>query len=110
MLFRSKTIVVALPHSQRQPAPPFGGASPLPSKQTPEGESTPGPTLPPAQEASHTLKIQGIMADPKGNVALIDGKVYAEGDDIDGAKIVRISLDSIVISRDGKEETLSARH
>ena len=95
----AKIAIVAL-----SPAPPKKDTTPPPAG--------PAKTIVPAADTASkpALKIQGIMADPKGNVALINDKIYAEGDDIDGAKIVRISLDSIVISRDGKEETLSAKH
>ena len=74
----------------------------------PAVEAAPVPA--PKPETPPVFKVQGIMADPKGNVALINDKVYAEGDDLDGARILRIGLDAIVVSRDGKEETIPARH
>ena len=100
-----KTSVVSL----TPPAAPPKNITPAPVEPVktavPPADTAPKPVVP-----RPSLKIQGIMADPRGNVALINDRVYAEGDDIDGAKIVKISLDSIVISRDGTEETLSARH
>ena len=99
------------------------------SKQTVATPATPAPQTPPPAQVSaaaqpapqpvppsapkpqdpHAFNIQGIMSDQRGNVALINDKIYAEGDAIDNGKIVRISLDSIVISRDGQEEIIAVK-
>ena len=47
------------------------------------------------------------MADDRGNLVLINDQVYQEGDEIDGAKITKINLNSITIINNGKEETIS---
>lgn len=54
-----------------------------------------------------TLNIHGVMANDSGNLVLINDRVYQEGDTVEGAKIVKIDLDSVTIINDGKEETIS---
>ena len=54
-----------------------------------------------------TLNIHGVMANDGGNLVLINDRVYQEGDTVEGAKIVKIDLDSVTIINDGKEETIS---
>lgn len=53
-----------------------------------------------------TLKIHGIMSNASGNLALINNQVYQEGDKIDGITIIKINLNSIKISANGKEKTI----
>ena len=89
-----------------EPPPPRQGgvnAAPLPPPK-PKAESQ--PTTEPKLEHADTLNIHGIMSDPKGNVVLIDNGIYAEGDEVNGVKIVKITLDGIVVLKDGKEETI----
>ena len=62
--------------------------------------------LPLLEPKADTLNIHGIMSDPNGNVVLIDNGIYAEGDEVQGVKIIKISFDGIVILKDGKEETI----
>jgi len=61
---------------------------------------------PPAE----TLKIHGIMADAKGNLALINDQVYQEGDEVDGAKIIKIDLNSITVNINGTDKTISVKN
>jgi len=82
------------PAKQEQP-PPQGGVN-----------ATPEPKPEPRPAHADTLNIHGIMSDPKGNVVLIDNGIYAEGDEVQGVKIIKISIDGIVILKDGKEETI----
>jgi type II secretory pathway component PulC len=63
-----------------------------------------------AKPAPVTLNIHGIMANANGNLALINDQVYQEGDDLDGAKIVKINLDSITISNNGTEQTIFVKN
>ena len=60
----------------------------------------------PKPEYTDTLNIHGIMSNPKGNLVLIDNGIYAEGDKVQDIKIVKITLDGLVVLRDGKEETI----
>ncbi len=64
---------------------------------TPTGEST---------QQTPPLNIHGIMANASGNLVLINNNVYQEGDVINGVTILKINLDSITISNNGKEETI----
>jgi hypothetical protein len=67
---------------------------------------TTGATQPPAPI---TLDIHGIMSNPSGNVVLINDQVYQEGDEVGGAKIVKINLDSITVLINGTEETIHVK-
>ena len=49
------------------------------------------------------------MSNDTGNVALINDQIYQEGDSVDGVKIVKISLDSVTVINNGKEETISVK-
>jgi len=59
---------------------------------------------------SITLNVHGIMSDAKGNVALINDQVYQEGDDIDGVKIVKINLNSIIVDDNGVERKIPVKN
>ena len=64
----------------------------------------------PKTNAPVTLNIHGVMSNNTGNVALINDQVYQEGDEVDGVKIVKISLDSITVINNGKEETIPVKN
>ncbi len=57
-----------------------------------------------------TLNIHGIMSNASGNLVLINNSVYQEGDEIEGAKIIKISLDSITVNNNGIEQTIPVRN
>ena len=59
---------------------------------------------------SITLNVHGIMSDARGNVALINDQVYQEGDDIDGVKIVKINLNSIIVNDNGVERKIPVKN
>ena len=63
----------------------------------------------PAQSAPITLNIHGIMSNSNGNLVLINDQVYQEGDLVDGAKITKISLDSITLLNNGVEHVISVK-
>ncbi len=95
----SKNVVVA----EEQP-PVQVAVTPVPP---PEPRAEAEPKL----ESADTLNIHGIMSNPKGNLVLIDNGIYAEGDKVQDVQIVKITLDGLVVLRDGKEETIRvARH
>jgi len=60
--------------------------------------------------APTTLDIHGIMANATGNLVLINDQVYQEGDEIDGAKIIKINLDSITINNNGTQQTIFVKN
>jgi hypothetical protein len=57
-----------------------------------------------------TLSIHGVMSNGSGTLVLINDSVYQEGDDVDGVKIVKISLNSITVINNGKEETIYVKN
>jgi len=57
-----------------------------------------------------TLNIHGVMSNGPNNLVLINDQVYQEGDDVDGVKIVKISLDSITVINNGKEEKIRVKN
>ena len=57
-----------------------------------------------------TLDIHGIMSNESGNLVLINDQVYQEGDEIDGAKITKINLDSIKVINNGVEQTILVKN
>ena len=65
--------------------------------------------LKPLAQISTTLKIHGIMANATGNLALINDQVYQEGDEVDGAKIIKIDLNSITVNINGTDKTIAVK-
>ncbi len=57
-----------------------------------------------------TLNIHGVMSDGPNNVVLINDQVYQEGDEVNGVKIIKISLNSITVINNGKEETIRVKN
>jgi len=58
-----------------------------------------------------TLNVHGIMANTSGgNLALINDQVYQEGDEVDGAKIIKINLNSITVDIGGREQTIRVKN
>ncbi|GEM_PF-2105224 len=52
------------------------------------------------------ILLNGIMARGKQNLALIDGQVYEQGEEINGVKIIKINPSSIVVLENGAERTI----
>jgi hypothetical protein len=65
-------------------------------------------TVPPIVPA--TLNIHGVMSNGTSNLVLINDQVYQEGDDVDGIKIVKISLNSITVIDNGKEKEIRVKN
>jgi hypothetical protein len=59
--------------------------------------------------APKPLNINGVMSSGPNNLALINGHVYQEGDEVDGTKIVKISFDAITVINNGKEEIIRVK-
>ena len=53
--------------------------------------------------------MQGILAQGNRTLALINDKIYEEGDEIGNIKIISIESNSITILKDGKEERVRVR-
>ena len=58
---------------------------------------------------SNQIVIQGIMTKDEKNMALINDKIYEEGQTVMGKEIVSISLDSVQIKDRGKIKTLKVQ-
>ena len=56
------------------------------------------------------MDVHGIMSKGNSNLVLINDQVYQEGDEVEGAKIVKINLDSITILNNGAEETIHVKN
>ncbi|MDE2222638.1 MAG: hypothetical protein KGK03_06165 [Candidatus Omnitrophica bacterium] len=56
------------------------------------------------------LNIHGVLAGGSKNLVLIDDQVYQEGDEVDGIKIVKISLNAITVINNGQEEIIPVKH
>ena len=69
--------------------------------------SSPASTIKPP--APTTLSVHGIMSGSTGNLVLIDDQVYQEGDEVDGAKIIKIDLDSITVILNGQEQKIRVK-
>ena len=52
------------------------------------------------------LVLQGIMYSSKGSEAVINNKVFEEGDTVEGYKIKKIDAYKVVFERNGKEFVL----
>jgi len=57
-----------------------------------------------------TLNIHGVMSNGSNNLVLINDQVYQEGDEVDGAKIVKINLNSITVINNGVEQTIPVKN
>ena len=108
----------ALPSTAKHmPVVPAAPSKPLasipvtgaPAAQASAGNAAATPTMESATPAE-PLAINGVMASQGHNIALINGNIYQEGDEISGIKIVRIAVDAVTILRNGKEETVEVRH
>jgi hypothetical protein len=84
----------AVPAAPPPPAPPAGTA---PAKPAPE----PSDTLDVSK-----LRVTAIMRGPEGNVALINGGLYREGQTIQGALIVTIGQYEVELTANGKRFTI----
>ena len=63
----------------------------------------------PVTEAKKEIELEGIMWDNQKPFAVIDGAVMAEGDFIDGKKIIKIDNESVTLDNRGKKEILKIK-
>ncbi len=83
----------------------------LKSFKLPEKQKDPQPLVKVAlsSDNKNTLNVQGVLDNSGQSVALINGKIYEEGDTVSGVKILKIGVDVIRILRNGREEELKVR-
>ena len=56
------------------------------------------------------IPLEGVVFDPqKGSYAVIGGTIYREGESIDGAKLVKVLPDRIVLLQETEEEVIWLR-
>lgn len=55
--------------------------------------------------AEQAIDLQGIVAIPEGNKAIINGKMVGEGDSVGGVKVIRIAQKSVVLEYRGNQFT-----
>ena len=63
----------------------------------------------PAIETEKEIELEGIMWDKEKPFAVIDGAVVAEGEFIDGKKVIRINNESVILDNQGRQETLKIK-
>lgn len=91
-------------------APPLDGPPIAPDQQinlsqtSPESASVDVAT--PPTSTSGKLKLQSIVTTHKGRFAVINGKLYKQGDAFGSATLVSVADDWVLIERDGKQFTL----
>jgi|GEM_PF-2607506 len=60
-------------------------------------------------EGKKEIELEGIMWDNQKPFAVIDGAVVAEGDYIDGKKVINIQNESVILDNRGRQETLKIK-
>lgn len=63
----------------------------------------------PTTETKKEIELEGIMWDNQKPFAVIDGSVVAEGDFIDGKRVIKIDNESVVLDNQGKKEILKIK-
>jgi len=54
-------------------------------------------------KAGGKLALEGIILDGKENLAIISGAVVGQGETVDGARVLKIDKDSVILLKDGSE-------
>ena len=65
--------------------------------------------IPQNVSSATTVTVGGIMTNGNQKVALINNKVYAEGDEINGMKILKISFDEVTVTDHGEEKSFRVK-
>ena len=70
------------------------------------------PTQPPSyhlSSAKKSLRLESILFSDSRRVAVINGKVFSEGESIGNTKVIKIDRDSVKIMRGGKMARLELK-
>jgi hypothetical protein len=85
-------------------------ATPVPAaKQEPVQtivRNNPSPAAKKTAKPQSRIIINGIMNKGEQNLALIDGQIYVEGDEVDGVKLLKIAPKGVTVLEDGEERTI----
>src|SRR6185295_19834783 len=85
------------------PAAPRPGASPATRAATPESSSAIAPGSPaPVPE----LHLEAISSQDGRPVAVINGQLVREGDDVEGARVVKIAADHVELDVQGRRRVI----
>lgn len=87
---------------QANPTQP--GSTSAPTSTSADAQTAPLST--PSPNSKRKLKLQSIVTTHKGRFAVINGKLYKEGDAFGSASLVSVADDWVLIERDGKQFTL----
>ena len=90
------------------PAPAPAAASLLPLAETtppPQEKAAPARSNNPPAAAAR-FRVSGIMSGPTGGAALINGRMIYVGQEIDGARLVRTTANTVVMETEGVRFTL----
>jgi hypothetical protein len=104
---------VASAGSQGAPAAPQVATSTPQVTSATQEATTPqaAPTAPESQQVAHAtpanLRLQAVFFRLKKPSAIINGKTVYEGDDVEGAHVVKIERRSVNVQQDGSVRTLS---
>lgn len=60
-------------------------------------------------EGKKEIELEGIMWDNQKPFAVIDGAVLAEGDSLDGKKVIKIRNESVILDNQGRQEILKIK-
>jgi hypothetical protein len=96
-------------------------AKPALVTRAPQRAALQPPPAPPQQSPLETMKktvkrvvepfeLNGIYVSAGDSCALINNKMVQEGEEVDGATVVKISEDEVQLSRDNKTFTLQSRN
>lgn len=90
--------------SARESVPPATAATPVVSSQEPAA------ALNFLRIAEAQWRLNGVLHEGDGKaIALINGQIVEEGSTFQGARVVRVASDRVVLERDGKTKTLDLR-
>ena len=104
-LIHGATSMLRKPVAPPQQQPPPGAGRTLIENIKAMASPAPSASKAAAQSQGRII-LNGIMSQDGHHVALIDGQVYEEGENIDGTKIIKINASSIVVSENGVERTI----
>lgn len=81
-------------------------AASVPAKPSPATVMTPAPTAGVA-EGGPPLRLSGIIWDKENPIAIVNGKSLSPGEELSGARVMKITLESVTFRRGGKEFTVT---
>lgn len=87
-------------------ASPFGSSGPRPDGVAERAESAPGKTVEASLDPAK-FKVTSTLLGPRRRVAVINGRPYAEGDELEAYLIARVTDRGVFLEKDGRRFELS---